>query len=97
MFLGLNLDTGELMAVKQIDVKGISETDLALMQHEVKMVEGLSHENIVRYAPWVQRRPHEEGVFGVFWVFSAVFRQFTLTCPVVPPALAPVCLASAIV
>ena len=48
VFLGLNTDTGELMAVKQIDTKGITESDLLIMEHEVKMVEGLSHENIVR-------------------------------------------------
>jgi serine/threonine protein kinase len=49
VYLGLNMDTGELMAVKQIDINGISTSDLLTMENEIRMVEGMSHENIVRY------------------------------------------------
>lgn len=48
VYLGLNQDTGELMAIKQIDKSEMSPKELADMEGEVKMVEGLSHENIVR-------------------------------------------------
>ena len=48
VYLGLNQDTGELMAVKQIDKSEMSAKELADMEGEVKLVEGLGHENIVR-------------------------------------------------
>ena len=60
VFLGLNLDTGELMAVKQLDTTEVSEKELAALENELRMLIAgdrsdnntesvLSHPNIVRY------------------------------------------------
>ncbi len=49
VYLGLNQDTGELMAVKKIDKSEMSAKELADMEGEVKMMEGFCHDNIVRY------------------------------------------------
>jgi len=48
VFLGMNLDTGELMAVKHIDTE-VASRDIGAMEHEVLMLRTLHHENIVRY------------------------------------------------
>ena len=42
VFLGLNLDTGELMAVKQLDAKEVSEKELAVLENELRLLIGLS-------------------------------------------------------
>lgn len=49
VFQGLNLDTGELMAVKQIDSADLSAKELAALQLEVQLLRSFSHPNIVRY------------------------------------------------
>ena len=40
VYLGLNLDTGELMAVKQLDAKEVSEKELAVLENELKLLIG---------------------------------------------------------
>lgn len=49
VFLGLNLNSGELMAVKQLDTNEVTKKDLMLLEHEISMMRGLNHKNIVRY------------------------------------------------
>ncbi len=60
VYLGLNLDTGELMAVKQLDTTEVSEKELGSLENELRMLIAgdrsdkftesvLSHPNIVRY------------------------------------------------
>jgi len=48
-FVGLNKDTGELLAVKQLDTGDVSIKELAALEHEIAMLKGLHHTNIVRY------------------------------------------------
>ena len=40
VYLGLNLDTGELMAIKQLDAKEVSEKELAVLENELKLLIG---------------------------------------------------------
>ena len=40
VYLGLNLDTGELMAVKQLDAKEVSEKELAVLENEIRLLIG---------------------------------------------------------
>lgn len=49
VYLGLNIDTGELMAVKQIAVEEVSTRELSSLQNEINLLRTLRHPNIVRY------------------------------------------------
>ena len=49
VYLGLNLESGELMAVKQLDCNDVSHKELGALEHEVQMLRDLQHPNIVRY------------------------------------------------
>jgi serine/threonine protein kinase len=50
VYLALNKRSGELMAVKQLEVTDVSASDLAAMEHEVLVLQQLKHRNIVRFA-----------------------------------------------
>ncbi|KAA0160574.1 hypothetical protein FNF28_05410 [Cafeteria roenbergensis] len=49
VFQGLNVDTGELMAIKQIDSADLSARELAALEQEVSLLRSFRHPNIVRY------------------------------------------------
>jgi serine/threonine protein kinase len=49
VYLGLDIASGELMAVKQIDASEVSGRELAALEHEVSVLRNLHHENIVQY------------------------------------------------
>ena len=49
VYLGLNLDTGELMAVKMLEAEEVSSRERHALENEVQTMRGLSHPNIVRY------------------------------------------------
>jgi len=47
--LGLDIDSGELMAVKQMAIDEVSSRDLATLENEINLLRNLRHPNIVRY------------------------------------------------
>jgi serine/threonine protein kinase len=49
VFLGLNIDTGELMAVKQIATDDVSRRELSSLENEINLLRSFRHPNIVRY------------------------------------------------
>ena len=49
VYLGLNQQTGELMAVKQLNTNEVSQKELATLEHEIEILTGLVHPNIVQY------------------------------------------------
>ena len=49
VYLGLNLSSGELMAVKQVTKDEVSSKELASLENEINLLRGLNHRNIVRY------------------------------------------------
>ncbi|MEM6474421.1 MAG: mitogen-activated protein kinase kinase kinase, partial [Planctomycetota bacterium] len=49
VFMALNLDTGELMAMKQLDTASVSSRERFALENEVSMMKNLRHPNIVRY------------------------------------------------
>ena len=50
VFMGLNLDTGELIAVKQISLEGQQRREVEAVEHEVNLLRNLSHESTYLYA-----------------------------------------------
>ncbi|KAK6930006.1 Protein kinase domain, partial [Dillenia turbinata] len=55
VYMGMNLDSGELLAVKQVLIaansasKEKAQTHIRELEEEVKLLKNLSHQNIVRY------------------------------------------------
>ena len=49
VFLGLNEDTGELMAVKEVDCSRAGESAIADLEAEITVLQQLRHPNIVAY------------------------------------------------
>jgi hypothetical protein len=52
VYLGLNQRSGELMAVKQVEIMDVPAADVAALEHEVQVLQRLSHRNIVRCVLW---------------------------------------------
>ena len=49
VYLGLNQRSGELMAVKQVEISDVAASDVKSMENEVRVLRQLHHRNIVRY------------------------------------------------
>jgi len=49
VYLGLNVESGELMAVKQINNDELKTKELSSLENEINVLRGLKHPNIVRY------------------------------------------------
>ncbi|KAI4990688.1 hypothetical protein ZWY2020_039059 [Hordeum vulgare] len=71
VYLGMNLDTGELLAVKQVLIGSTNATrekaqaHIRELEEEVKLLKNLSHPNIVRYLGTVR----EEGTLNILLEF----------------------------
>eukprot|EP01041_Mallomonas_annulata_P007674 gene7674-15707_t len=49
VYLGLNIDSGELMAVKKMSLEEVSNRELNALENEINLLRSLKHPNIVRY------------------------------------------------
>lgn len=49
VYLGLDVDTGGLMAVKQMAIEEVSARELSNLENEINLLKTLEHPNIVRY------------------------------------------------
>lgn len=49
VYKALNIETGQIVAIKQISISNISEDQANLIQKEISLMKRLSHKNIVKY------------------------------------------------
>jgi mitogen-activated protein kinase kinase kinase len=49
VYLGLNTESGELMAVKQMSLDEVSTKELSSLENEIQLLRNHRHQNIVRY------------------------------------------------
>jgi len=49
VYRALNLNTGQMVAVKRIGLAGLSEEEISQLMKEVDLVKSLSHPTIVKY------------------------------------------------
>ena len=49
MYRALNLNPGQMVAVKRIRLEGLSDEDVRQLMREVETVKSLSHPSIVKY------------------------------------------------
>jgi len=54
VYKGINLDTGEVVAIKQIDLQNVSGVELDSVMSEIELLAKLSHPNIVRYISFLK-------------------------------------------
>lgn len=60
MFKGQDLQTGRLVAIKQLQVSsgGISAESMASVMGEIELLKNLNHQNIVQYLGYYKTRSH---------------------------------------
>ena len=49
VYRALNLNTGQMVAVKRISLTGLKEEEISQLMREVDLVKSLSHPSIVKY------------------------------------------------
>ena len=49
VYRALNLNTGQMVAVKRIRLEGLKEDEISTLMREVDLVKSLSHPSIVKY------------------------------------------------
>jgi len=49
VYKALNLNTGQMVAVKRIRLEGLKEEEVTTLMREVDLVKSLSHPSIVKY------------------------------------------------
>ena len=49
MYRALNLNTGQMVAVKRVDLTGLKEEEISQLMKEVDLVKSLSHPGIIKY------------------------------------------------
>ena len=58
MFKGMDVRTGDCVAIKQLSLGGISQDNLAGIMGEIDLLKNLNHPNIVKYVGSFKTRTH---------------------------------------
>jgi serine/threonine protein kinase len=70
----------QMVAVKQFQLEGLNTEEITQLVHEVDLVKGLSHTNIIKYENMVMDSPRNTLSMVVEYVFIWLRRVFILTC-----------------
>jgi serine/threonine protein kinase len=54
----LNSETGEVVAIKRVELQGIPEKELASLEGELNLLQKLNHPNIVQYVGCIRSDKH---------------------------------------
>ena len=58
VYKGLNIETGETVAIKRVELTGIPQTELNNLEQELTLLQKLNHPNIVQYVGAVRSEKH---------------------------------------
>lgn len=58
VYRGMNIETGMIVAIKQVSLQNIKEEQLQSIQSEINLLKRLKHENIVKYIDYIQNETH---------------------------------------
>ena len=58
VYRGMNIETGIIVAIKQVSLQNIKEEQLQSIQSEINLLKRLKHENIVKYIDYIQNETH---------------------------------------
>jgi serine/threonine protein kinase len=58
VYLGLNIKTGETVAVKRIRLEGLADVEVQQLKREVELMRGLNHPAIVKYVGACETKGH---------------------------------------
>ena len=58
VYRGMNLETGLIVAIKQVSLTNIKEEQLQSIQSEINLLKRLKHANIVKYIDYIQNETH---------------------------------------
>jgi serine/threonine protein kinase len=58
VYKGLNIETGETVAIKRVELVGIPQTELNNLEGELALLQKLNHPNIVQYVGAVRSEQH---------------------------------------
>lgn len=58
VYRGMNIETGMIVAIKQVSLTNIKEEQLQSIQSEINLLKRLKHENIVKYIDYIQNETH---------------------------------------
>lgn len=71
VYRALNLNTGQMVAVKRIGLEGLKEEEISQLMREVDLVKRLTHPSIVKY----EGMARDENALSIVleYVFSSIF------------------------
>jgi serine/threonine protein kinase len=58
VYKGIDTSTGDVVAIKQISLAGVSQENLAGVMGEIDLLKTLNHKNIVKYIGSFKTRSH---------------------------------------
>lgn len=67
VYRALNLNTGQVVAVKRISLEGKSETEVAELSNEVKLLKALAHPAVVKYEGLVRTEHYLNIILECAW------------------------------
>ncbi|KAL3504016.1 hypothetical protein ACH5RR_033857 [Cinchona calisaya] len=58
VYIGLDLENGDFVAIKQVSLENIAQEDLNIIMQEIDLLKNLNHKNIVKYLGSLKTKSH---------------------------------------